>query len=279
MRSWPGYGLLYPSGAPTPTPHWGKTRPPIYEAYTAAAADAVIRAQAAQPAVDFTPSAIFPFDDIGASNANAVDTVGGVILASGGAGAARVASDDAAYARAVTQVKASLTGYWAASAKASLNFTTNAFAFAARIRFSSVGGGAWWLSKASNADQGYYAMGHNGDGTVGVAVRATDGTSAGASVAGNLADNAWRWVLFGRSITNAVVWACHTGGAGAAAFAAAKSLDNVANSFFGLWFNLFGTPQGGADCEIAHLLGFSGEPAENVYTHRLTLRTALETVA
>jgi hypothetical protein len=275
MTSWPGYASAVPAGVPAPTPHWGPTRSPIYAARSAAAVDTIMRAQSGQN-VDFSPAAGWAFDDTGLATTDAVDFVGGVTLASGGANAVRVQSVSA-IDRAVHIELGDVAGYWSNAASANLDVGTTAFAFAARVRFSAVGTGSFWLSKTSNTATGYYGAGLDGTGRLSCVVRATDATVASTSPVGNLADSVWRWLLLGRSITNAVIWACSELGTNTAAFLAAKDLTTLAR--FGLWYNLFGTAQGGASGDVDHVLFFTGAPAENVFTNRLTLRTSMEALA
>ncbi len=159
--------------------------------------------------------------------------------------------------------------HWSVNSTFPFNFGVAAFAIAARVRFNAVGGGSFWLSKGSSA--AYLAAGLDGDGKISFLVKpVADEIAAVAELASNLADGQWRWVLMGRSLVDACGWINVIGEGASAVLAADKSLSN-AGSRFGLWFNLFGTPSGGGDVDVDHLIGWQNDAAENVRAHRSEL--------
>jgi hypothetical protein len=86
--------------------------------------------------------------------------------------------------------------------------------------------------------------------------------------------------LFGRETGTGFGWLYYPLANTQVAFANGKSVSNTTSgAFFGLWFNLFGTAIGGATCDISDLLCWKDAPANNIYTHRATLVSALENPA
>jgi hypothetical protein len=278
MRTVPGYGLPTPASQPVPNRKWGRTQSPIHEASSAAAVQAIARAQIGEPALDLTPTHGWHFDEAGAGTVQANDYVGSAHLVSQGVLATRVQAegpDD----RAAVQILNQATGAWRCTDVNHVNMTTNAFAFAARIRFPVLGSGGWYLSKSSNAGNGYFGAGANNAPGLTMSVRATDATAAAASAASvpTYADNTWRWILVGRDTVGAIVWSASLLGTAETAFAAAKDLGNTtAGAYFGLWFNLFAGSAGGVTCDISDLLCWENAAARNVYLNRVEMSSALD---
>lgn len=250
----------------------GRLRSPVLGARTPAEVNAIIQTLMGQFSTDYTPSYLWHFDetatadsgyDYGGTNAHLVPN---------GASATRVLGDTDPNSRAAHQVRASTSAYWKVSDSSLVNFTTEEFAFVARARFNGVGSGGWWMSKGSNTATGYFAAGLDVNGFPSLSVRATDSSTAAASLGSNVGDSTWRWILLGRNLPGAVVWV-HAGSTAQSPFAAAKSLDTTAN--FGLWFNLFGTPQGGENVDVDMLMAFRNTAAQSIYDNRINLFSAL----
>ena len=280
MTGWPGYGLPVPANLPAPNKDWGSTRSPIYTARNAAEVDAIVRAQSGA-AVDFTPSFGWHFDEEGLGTAQANDYISNTAhLYSQGASATRVQGPTGSDDKAVTQVISTAAGAWRCNDVNHVDMTTGAFAFAARMRFSAAGAGAWFISKSSNLANGYWAIGTTAT-QLSVSARATDATTAGTNTGAlNYYDNVWRWVLFGRETGTGLVWVYHPLANAQAFFANGKSVSNTTSgAYFGLWFNLFGTGIGGNTCDISELLCWKDAAANNIYNNRATLVTALENPA
>lgn len=265
---------------------WGMRRagwhglylPAIYGSRSASEISDILNLVAGVSGTDFTPSNVWHCDEEG-DTAPIVDFLGNVSLVSQGAGATRLTTGLYSGDRAALQVANSTTGCWRVGNATDINMTTNAFVFLVRIRFSAVGVGGWWLSKSSNTANGYFGFGFDNSGQPSVVMRATDATAANTTIFGNIADNAWRWILVGRTVTNALAWIRYGTSQSQAAFAAAKDIGNTtAGATFMMGINLFGTPVGGAPCAISHVVCLRGAAAENVYTNRVALAANMESV-
>lgn len=211
---------------------------------------------------DFTPTCFWNFDE---GSGAATDYGGSVRPLQPQASATRVASD---HGSAGHQGLGNGAEHWRIDSNFALNFGTSAFAFAARVRFNAVGSGSFWLSKGSSSS--YYGAGLDGTGKISVLGKPIGLSVASAQLPTSYADGEWRWVLLGRTVTEEKLWIATASELATTAFTTDKDVSNNAVQF-GLWFNLFGTPGGGGNVDVDHLIAWTGAAAENVYAHRLSL--------
>lgn len=212
----------------------------------------------------FTPIAGYSFDvdgsDFGA---------GGYDLTANGAADVT----DSPHGKAGTE--ATTNGFWQAADATVFEFGTSAFAFVGRILVNAKpGGNAGFVAKGSSASA-HYQVQITATGTL----RITAKESGAASVTAGTVDleDAWVWFAAGRSVSGEVVW-CTTDGDDAtpAALTGTKDLTNGAAIFEVGDGTAGGGVASGVDCEIDHLLVFSGAAAEAIYTNRVALVAALE---
>ena len=243
-----------------PSPSFGAAAATIYDQVTAGTVNTFIQAHLSS-VDDFTPGGLWTFNDTG-NDQLAPDYGGGGYDMDAGGGSSLVASP---HGKAAPQTGGS-GGYWVTSDPTALEVTTVAFAFAARVKFTAKPAGlAGWLARGALASA-HYRLTIDASGFPAMAAKQA-GAETVASVASDVTDSAWRWVLGGRTVTNELLWVHLFDGGATAAFVAAKDLTNGA-ALFGLWD---GSSAGGVTCQVDHLIAWTGAAAENVYTHRNNL--------
>lgn len=234
--------------------------PTIYEQLTAADVNTFLQGQTGDAVTNYSPAAFWTWNE---ASGNALDQVASNALVPAGA-ATRVASPQGNAGTTTLNV----ANYWAVASNTAFNVGTSAWAYLARVKFTAVGGGSFWLSKGNST--AYYAAGLDALGYISVLGKPSGAGAVVAQVSQNHADSAWRWVLLGRSVTSQVLWIGSSLGSASTAMLPAVDLSTTANNF-GLYLNLFGTALGGATMQVDHLLAFTGAAAEGIYTNRALL--------
>ena len=236
---------------------------------TVVAVNTVIQA-ALVTADDYTPVDAFACDEAAADTCVGCDDGPGIPLVSSSAGV--VVTVASPHGHAAPQV--ANADNWTTAETTLFAHTTNAFAFAARVKFTAKPAGqSGWLARGTAASA-HYRMTIDASGFPAMAAKQSGGESS-ASVAVDITDGAWRWIVGGRTVTGELLWITLVDGSATTAFANTKDLTN-AGGVFGLWA---GSVAGGVACEVDHLIGWSGTQAETVYANRAALLTALGAAA
>ncbi len=217
---------------------------------------------------DYTPVDAFDFDEPAADTCSGCDDGPSVQLVS--SVPTVVVTVASPHGGAAPQL-ADGSAYWSTD-NTVFAFTTEAFAFAVRIKITAKPGAQYGFIGRGSSASAHYRMSIDASGFPAMAAKQAGGEDV-ATVAADITDGAWRWLIGGRTVTGQLLWLTLVDGSAAVAFPAARDLTN-GGAVFGLWPGVGGIGVGIA-CEIDHLIGWSGAAAENVYTNRAALLTVL----
>lgn len=245
---------------------WQLVSPPSFRQATGAAdMQDIVRESVGNPVLAASPTHLWvPRPAL--VTAQVPDLIGTAHLLSGGVEARRNTVEFSS--QEITMMTRNAAGaYWGVAAAGQLNFAAGSWAFGMAIKFLALGTGSFYLGKNDNLNNGYYALGFDALGQLGIICRDTAAVAVNVGALGNLVDDAWHTVIAGRDATAGFLYVQSDLSGGNVATGVLGSLANP-TAVFGFLFNLFGAPSGGADLQCGALACWEGAAAENVLANR-----------